>query len=73
MLQNSWEWKTVNLKSDDGAGSGSPKATRSHSICLLSPPSQKLVLYSEHFICIFRHFQIRIEVSVGMNNCSLRN
>ncbi|KDR13827.1 activated CDC42 kinase 1 isoform X2 [Zootermopsis nevadensis] len=43
MLQNSWEWKTVNLKSEDGAGSGSPKTTRSHSICLSSPLSQKFV------------------------------
>ncbi|KAJ9589589.1 hypothetical protein L9F63_017174 [Diploptera punctata] len=41
VLQNSWEWKTVNLRSGEGAASGQPKTTRSHSICLPSPSSQK--------------------------------
>ncbi|XP_069685930.1 activated Cdc42 kinase Ack [Periplaneta americana] len=41
MLQNSWEWKTVNLRSGDGAGSSQPKTTRSHSVCLPSSPSHK--------------------------------
>ncbi|XP_023723093.1 uncharacterized protein LOC111872982 isoform X4 [Cryptotermes secundus] len=36
MLQNSWEWKTVNLKSGDGAASGLPKTSHSHPL-----PSQK--------------------------------
>ncbi|PSN56691.1 hypothetical protein C0J52_00002 [Blattella germanica] len=39
VLQNSWEWKTVNLRS--GEGGAQPKTARSHSICLPSPPTHK--------------------------------
>ena len=41
VLQNSWQWKTVNLRSGEGTANGQPKTTRSHSVCLPSIPLQK--------------------------------
>jgi hypothetical protein len=43
VLQNSWEWKTVNLRCGDGAPIGVPKTMHSHL-----PPSQTLVTLHVH-------------------------
>jgi hypothetical protein len=43
MLQNSWEWKSVNLRCGDGAAGGLPKTPPSQL-----PPSQKLVTLHVH-------------------------